>query len=140
VGEIFGLTQAWVSGIIRNMDRNISNICKQFYEKKKSVEEICALTIWTQKKAGGLFGLMREDIGKIGKRLDSNIFTICQQFYEKKKSVGSKKFLAPLWCQRCNTPGVSKMEYLSMKNYSIGWKFFHNGSGKNKIIVDQPRD
>ena len=35
---------------------------------------------------------------------------------EDDPSVGSKKFLAPLWCQRCYTPGISKMEYLSMRN------------------------
>ena len=108
--------------------------------KRNQLRKYAHLTIWTQKKAGGLFGLIREAIGKIVQNADSDILNIRQQFYEKKKSVGSKKFLAPLWCQRCNTPGVSKMEYLSMKNYSIGWKFFHNGSGKNKIIVDQPRD
>jgi len=41
-GGLLGLAQPRTHEIIGNMNRNISDICQQFYEKKKSAEEICS--------------------------------------------------------------------------------------------------
>ena len=52
MGELFGLEHPAIHEIVKNMNRNIFDIHQQFYEKKKSVDEICSfndidkLTTW----------------------------------------------------------------------------------------------
>jgi len=38
MGELFGLVHSRTHEIIGNVNKNISDICQQFYEKKKSAE------------------------------------------------------------------------------------------------------
>jgi len=42
VGELFGLGRQAIEKNAKNMDENIFSICQQFYQKKKSVDEICS--------------------------------------------------------------------------------------------------
>jgi hypothetical protein len=86
--KLFGSGRQTANEIVTKLQMQKSDIRGQFYEKKKSVDEICSFNDMDAEKGGRkLPGVEHKAAGNISRKVEENGPIVRTHFYTKRKSV-----------------------------------------------------